>query len=80
MASSVKEVLEYIAKNLVDEPDAVRVTEVEDGATVSLKLAVADDDVGKVIGRRGRTARAIRDMVRAAGVKAGVNVSVEIVG
>jgi predicted RNA-binding protein YlqC (UPF0109 family) len=80
MASSVKEVLEYIAKNLVDEPDAVRVTEVEDGDTVSLKLAVADDDVGKVIGRRGRTARAIRDMVRAAGVKAGINVSVEIEG
>ncbi len=80
MASSLKEVLEYIAKNLVDEPDAVRVTEVENGDTVSLKLAVADDDVGKVIGRRGRTARAIRDMVRAAGVKAGVNVSVEIEG
>jgi predicted RNA-binding protein YlqC (UPF0109 family) len=80
MASSLKEVLEYIAKNLVDEPDAVRVTEVENGDTVSLKLAVASDDVGKVIGRRGRTARAIRDMVRAAGVKAGVNVSVEIEG
>ena len=80
MASSVKEVLEYIAKNLVDEPDAVRVTEVENGDTLSLKLAVASDDVGKVIGRRGRTARAIRDMVRAAGVKAGVNVSVEIEG
>ncbi len=80
MASSLKEVLEYIAKNLVDEPDAVRVTEVENGDTVALKLAVADDDVGKVIGRRGRTARAIRDMVRAAGVKAGVNVSVEIEG
>ncbi len=80
MASSVKEVLEYIAKNLVDEPDAVRVTEVENGDTLALKLTVADDDVGKVIGRRGRTARAIRDMVRAAGVKAGVNVSVEIEG
>jgi uncharacterized protein len=80
VASSVKEVLEYIARNLVDDPDAVRVTEVENGDTVSLKLAVAADDVGKVIGRRGRTARAIRDMVRAAGVKAGVNVSVEIEG
>ncbi len=80
MASSVKDVLEYIAKNVVDEPDAVRVTEVENGDTISLKLAVAADDVGKVIGRRGRTARAIRDMVRAAGVKAGVNVSVEIEG
>ncbi len=80
MAASVKEVLEYIAKNLVDDPDAVRVTEVENGESVSLKLAVAPDDVGKVIGRRGRTARAIRDMVRAAGVKAGVNASVEIEG
>ncbi len=80
MASSVKEVLEYIAKNVVDDPDSVRVTEVDNGDTVSLKLAVASDDVGKVIGRRGRTARAIRDMVRAAGVKAGVNVSVEIEG
>jgi predicted RNA-binding protein YlqC (UPF0109 family) len=80
VASSVKEVLEYIARNLVDDPDAVRVTEVENGDTISLKLAVAADDVGKVIGRRGRTVRAIRDMVRAAGVKAGVNVSVEIEG
>jgi predicted RNA-binding protein YlqC (UPF0109 family) len=80
VASTVKEVLEFIARNLVDDPDAVRVTEVENGDTISLKLAVAADDVGKVIGRRGRTARAIRDMVRAAGVKAGVNVSVEIEG
>ena len=80
MTSSVKEVLEYIAKNLVDDPDAVRVTAIENGDTLSLKLAVATDDVGKIIGRRGRTARAIRDMVRAAGVKAGVNVSVEIEG
>ena len=80
MASSVKEVLEFIAKNLVDDPDAVRVTEEENGDSISLKLAVASDDVGKIIGRRGRTARAIRDMVRAAGVKAGVNASVEIEG
>ncbi len=80
MASSVKEVLEFIAQNLVDDPDAVRVTEVQDGDSISLKLAVASDDVGKVIGRRGRTARAIRDMVRAAGVKAGVSASVEIEG
>jgi predicted RNA-binding protein YlqC (UPF0109 family) len=80
VSSSVKEVLEYIAKNLVDEPDAVEVTETQNDESVTLKLSVAPDDVGKVIGRRGRTARAIRDMVRAAGAKSGVNASVEIEG
>jgi uncharacterized protein len=75
----VKEVLEYIARNLVDEPDAVEVTEVESGGTVVLRLRVAADDMGKVIGKGGRIARAIRAVVRAAGAKAGVNTSVEIV-
>jgi predicted RNA-binding protein YlqC (UPF0109 family) len=76
----VKEVLEYIARNLVDDPDAVQVTEVQTEGTLILKLSVAPDDVGKVIGRGGRTARAIRDVVRAAGTKAGVTAVVEIVG
>jgi predicted RNA-binding protein YlqC (UPF0109 family) len=76
----VKEVLEYIARNLVDDPDAVQVTEVQTEGTLILKLSVAPDDVGKVIGRGGRTARAIRDVVRAAGTKAGVAAVVEIVG
>jgi predicted RNA-binding protein YlqC (UPF0109 family) len=76
----VKEVLEYIARNLVDDPDAVQVTEVQTEGTLILKLLVAPDDVGKVIGRGGRTARAIRDVVRAAGTKAGVTAVVEIVG
>ena len=76
----MKEVLEYIARNLVDDPDAVQVTEVQTEGTLILKLSVAPDDVGKVIGRGGRTARAIRDVVRAAGTKAGVAAVVEIVG
>jgi uncharacterized protein len=76
----VKEVLEYIARNLVDDSDAVQVTEVQTEGTLILKLSVAQDDVGKVIGRGGRTARAIRDVVRAAGTRAGVTAVVEIVG
>ncbi|HEX8100105.1 MAG TPA: KH domain-containing protein [Actinomycetota bacterium] len=80
MPSAVKEVLEYIAKSIVDDPDAVEIAESQDGDSVTLKLSVASDDVGKVIGRRGRTARAIRDMVRAAGAKSGVTASVEIEG
>lgn len=75
----VKEVLEYIARGLVDDPDAVVVDEVTDGDSVALRLSVAPEDRGRVIGRRGRTARAIRDVVRAAGTKSGIAVSVEIV-
>lgn len=77
----VKDVLEYIARSLVDEPDAVQVTEEASGeSSVVLRLTVAEGDVGKVIGRGGRTVRAIRDVVRAAGTKDGVTASVEIVG
>ena len=75
-----RQVLEYVAKSLVDDPDAVRVEEEESGRSRILRLSVATDDVGKVIGRGGRTARAIRDVVRAAGTKAGVTALVEIVG
>jgi predicted RNA-binding protein YlqC (UPF0109 family) len=75
----VKEVLEYIARSLVDDPDAVRVTEEETGDTVVLRLTVAPEDMGKVIGRGGRTARAIRDVVRAAGTRSGLTTVVEIV-
>jgi predicted RNA-binding protein YlqC (UPF0109 family) len=77
---ALKDVLEYIARTLVDDPDAVKVTEVLSGSSVVLQLEVAPDDVGKVIGRGGRTARAIRDVVRAAGTKDGVSTMVEIVG
>lgn len=75
----MKEVLEYVARALVDEPDAVEVTEVEGDGTVLLRLKVAPDDMGKVIGKRGRTVRAIRSVVRAAGSLQGVSTMVEIV-
>jgi predicted RNA-binding protein YlqC (UPF0109 family) len=64
------ELLEWIARRLVDEPDAVRVeTEKREDAVV-FRLHVAPDDVGKVIGRQGRMARALRSIVRAAGARA----------
>jgi len=76
----MREYLEFVAKQLVDEPDAVRVEEAdgEDGALV-LKLHVAKDDVGKVIGRQGRIARALRTVVRAGAMRRGRRTLVEIV-
>jgi predicted RNA-binding protein YlqC (UPF0109 family) len=75
-----KEVLEYIAKNIVDDPAAVAVEQAEGDGSVILRLSVAPEDMGKVIGRGGRTARAIRDVMRAAGTRAGISTVVEIVG
>src|SRR6476620_7423817 len=72
------ELLAYLARELVDDPDAVRVdTEERDGALV-LVLHVAADDVGKVIGRQGRIARALRTLVRASAAREGRRVLVEI--
>ncbi len=72
------ELLAYLARELVDEPDAVRVdTEERDGALV-LRLHVAPDDVGKVIGRGGRIVRALRTVVRASASREGRRVLVEI--
>lgn len=64
------ELLEWIARRLVDEPDAVRVEMEEREDAVVFRLHVAPDDVGKVIGRQGRLARALRSLVRAAGARA----------
>jgi predicted RNA-binding protein YlqC (UPF0109 family) len=75
----VKEVLEYIARALVDDPDAVEVTEVDGERSRILQLHVAPDDMGKVIGKRGRIARSIRSVVRASGSREGVSTLVEIV-
>ena len=73
-------VLEYVARQIVDEPDAV-VIEVDQGAgnRVDLRLHVAPEDMGKVIGKRGRVAQAIRTVVRAAGARDGVDATVDIV-
>ncbi len=75
----MKELLEFVARELVANPDAVEVTEIEDEHGVLLQLRVDPDDMGKVIGKGGRTARAIRTVVKAAAVRAGVSAAVEIV-
>jgi uncharacterized protein len=75
---SLKETIETIAKALVDHPDEVEVREV-DGETTVLELRVAPQDLGKVIGKQGRTARAIRTLLRAVGVKYGKRFLLEIV-
>ena len=66
----LKELVEYIAKSLVDNPDEVIVTEVEGEQTSVLELKVAKEDLGKVIGKQGRTARAMRVILTAASTKA----------
>ncbi len=74
------ELVAELARRLVDEPDAVRVERVEDeDGTLVLRLYVAEDDVGKVIGRQGRLARALRTVVRAGGVAEGRRLQLEIV-
>ena len=75
----MNELLLYLARELVAHPDEVSVTEVETAEGVVLELRVADGDVGRVIGRGGRTARALRTVVRAAAVREGRRANVEIV-
>jgi predicted RNA-binding protein YlqC (UPF0109 family) len=75
----LRDLLDYLARRLVDEPDAVRVEEVEEDDAVVLRLHVAPDDVGKVIGRQGRIARALRTLVRAGGAHEGRRLVLEIV-
>ena len=75
----MKELLELIAKGLVDRPDEVVVTEVEVDQTTVYELNVAWDDLGKVIGKQGRTARAIRTLVASAGTKLRKRLAFEIV-
>lgn len=67
-----------VAKALVDEPDQVEVTEIEDERTITLELRVASDDMGKVIGKQGRIAKAIRTVVKAAATKESKRVVVQI--
>ena len=72
------EIVEYLAQRLVDEPEAVRVEEVERDGAIVLQLHVAKDDVGKVIGRQGRIARALRTVVRASAARREQRVLLEI--
>ena len=76
----MRELLEYLARALVDEPERVTVEEVdEDDGTLVLELSVGEDDYGQVIGRGGRTAQALRAVVKAAAVKENRRVLVDIV-
>ena len=75
----MKELVEVIAKALVDNPDEVVVTEKGSGKNITVELHVAADDMGKVIGKQGRVAKAIRSVVKAASSKENIKVDVEIV-
>jgi predicted RNA-binding protein YlqC (UPF0109 family) len=75
----VAELLEYLARQLVDEPESVRVEQTEEDGAVVLRLHVAPDDVGKVIGRQGRLARSLRGIVRASATRPHQRVLLEIV-
>lgn len=75
----MKDVLEHIARALVDHPDAVQVTETEGDRGTTFQLKVDPEDMGKVIGRGGRTAKAIRAVMKAAAIKSDARIRVEIV-
>ncbi|ADK14358.1 MULTISPECIES: KH domain-containing protein [Clostridium] len=75
----MKELVEIIAKSLVDNPDMVQVNEIAGEQSIILELKVAPDDMGKVIGKQGRIAKAIRTVVKAAAIKENKRVVVEII-
>ena len=75
----MKELLLYMAKNLVDNPDAVSVNEMTEEDGLALELRVAPEDMGKVIGRQGRIAKEIRTIIKTVAQRDGVKVTVEIV-
>ena len=75
----MKELVEYIARSIASEPDEVKVTEEEDDGRIILRLEVAPDDKGKIIGRQGRVAQSIRVLLRVAAVKRGTRATLESV-
>jgi predicted RNA-binding protein YlqC (UPF0109 family) len=75
----MKELVEYIAKSLVDDPSQVEVTEIEGATSVILELSVAPEDMGRVIGRSGRVANAMRTLLRVVAAKQGKRVTLEII-
>ena len=75
----LKELIEYIARALVDNPDQVKVSEIEGEKTSVIELSVAKEDLGKVIGKQGRTARAMRTILSAASTKAKKRAVLEII-
>ncbi len=74
----MKDLVEFIAKSLVDKPDSVQINEIDGEQVTVLELKVARDDLGKIIGRQGRTARAMRTILGAASIRANKRVVLEI--
>ena len=74
----MKELVEYIAKSIVNEPDSVNVEEEETEEGITLKLTVADDDKGRIIGKQGQIAQAMRTLLRVKAAKAATRVRLEI--
>ncbi len=75
----LKGLVEYVARALVDKPNAVKVDEVQDGNTTVYELEVDEEDVGKVIGRQGRVVRGLRALVKAAATRKGIRVDLDVV-
>ena len=75
----MKELIEYIAKSIVNEPDAVKVDEETNEEGITLKLQVADEDKGRIIGKQGQIAQAMRALLREKAAKAGTKVRLEII-
>jgi predicted RNA-binding protein YlqC (UPF0109 family) len=76
---SAKNLVEYVARSLVDDPDSVKVTEIEDDQGTVIELHVAEDDMGKVIGRNGSVAKALRTLLKVTAAREGTSVQLEIV-
>lgn len=75
----LENLVRLLTRSLVDEPDAVEVTGREDGSRVEIEVRVADGDMGRIIGKQGRTVKAIRTVTKASSVRLGKRVSVEVV-
>ena len=75
----MKDLVEYIAKSIVNEPDAVKIEEESDEEGITLKLQVADDDKGRIIGKEGRIAQAMRTLLKVKAAKAATKVRLEII-
>lgn len=75
----MRELIEFIARSIVNAPDDVQVTEEEDEQGIILRLQVADDDKGRVIGKQGRIAEAMRTLIRVKAAKAGTRATLEII-
>jgi uncharacterized protein len=76
---AAKELVEYVARSLVDDPESVKVTAIEDEEGTVIELHVADDDMGKVIGRNGSVAKALRTLLKVTAAREGGSVTLEII-